>query len=101
MEFEKIFQYIFYFIGHRNIDINEEKTNKLEWKKSRNLWNVTVLDKLRHYNPYGQKGAVPSYSMGNKLLAFFESVDKEAVRKYSYALGRVLDFMIISKLFFF
>jgi len=97
VEFEKIFQYIFYFIGHKNIDINEEKTNKLEWKKSRNLWNVTVLDKLRLYNPYGPKGPVPSYALGNKLLAFFESIDKEGVRKYSYALGRILDFMIISK----
>ncbi len=78
------------------MDINEEKTNKLEWKKCRHLWNMAVLEKLKIYNPYGPKGPVPSYSMGNKLLAFFESVDKEAVRKYSYALGRFLDFMILS-----
>lgn len=97
VEFEKIFQYIFYFIGHVNVDINEEKTNKLEWKKSRHLWNVTVLEKLRQYKPFGPKGPVASYAMGNRLLAFFESVDKETVRKYSYALGRILDFMINSK----
>lgn len=60
------------------------------------MWNITVLEKLRQYNPYGPKGPVASYAMGNKLLAFFESVDKEAVRKYSFALGRILDFMIIS-----
>jgi hypothetical protein len=61
------------------------------------MWNVTILEKLRQYNPYGPKCPVASYSIGNKLLAFFESVDKEAIRKYSYALGRILDFMIISE----
>lgn len=101
MEFEKIFQYIFYFIGYKNIEINEEKTNKLDWKKSRKFWNVTVLEKLSQYNPYGPKGSLASYAMGNKLLAFFESIDKEGVRKYSYALGRILDFMIFSKINFF
>jgi len=62
------------------------------------LWNINVLEKLRQYNPYGPKGPLASYCLGNKLLAFFESVDKEAVRKFSYGLGRILDFMIISKL---
>jgi len=63
------------------------------------MWDISVLEKLRQYNPYGPKGPVASYSMGNKLLAFFESVDKEAVKKYSFALGRILDFMIISNQF--
>ena len=57
---------------------------------------MTILEKLRQYDPYGPKCPVATYSIGNKLLAFFESVDKEAIRKYSYALGRILDFMIIS-----
>ena len=34
----KVFQNLFYFAKMNPIEINENKTNKLEWKKARKLW---------------------------------------------------------------
>lgn len=89
---------MFYFIGYKNVEINEEKTNKLKWKNARKFWNMSIIEKLKMYNPYGPKGPLPSYAMSSKLLLFFESVDKEAVKKYSFVLSKILDFLIIGNI---
>ena len=65
------------------------------WKTARNLWNISIIEKLRLYNPYGPKGPLPSYAMSSKLLNYFESIDMEAIRKYSFALSKILDFLKI------
>jgi hypothetical protein len=55
VEFERLCQNVLYFIGVSNLEINEENTNKLEWKKARKFWNLSVLEKLKNYNPFGAK----------------------------------------------
>ena len=65
------------------------------WKTARNLWNISIIEKLRLYNPYGPKGPLPSYAMSSKLLNYFESIDMEAIRKYRFALSKILDFLKI------
>lgn len=60
---------------------------------------MSIIERLRQYDPYGPKGALPPYAMSSKLLTYFESIDKEAIKKYSYVLSRILDFLIIGKFF--
>lgn len=59
---------------------------------------MTIIEKLGQYNPYGPKGPLPSYAMSSKLLNYFESIDKEAIKKYSFVLSKILDFLIIGKI---
>ena len=50
----KVFQNLFYFAKINPLDINENKTNKLEWKKARKLWNQ-IFPYIQEYNPVGAK----------------------------------------------
>jgi hypothetical protein len=96
IEFERLFQNALYFIGYQNKEINEENTNKLEWKKARKFWNERVLEKLRDYNPFGPKsGKLPSYQMGNRLIQLLETINKEDLRNASFVLSRLLDFLLL------
>ncbi len=96
VEFERLFQNILYFIGVSNIDINEENTNKLDWRKARKYWNESVLDKLKAYEPFGSKTVKPtSFAMGNRLITVFESINKEELRAYSFILSRLHDFITL------
>jgi hypothetical protein len=65
------------------------------WKTARKLWTNTIIDKLRLYKPYGPKGALPSYAMSSKLFNYFESIDMEAIKKYSYVMAKILEFLKI------
>jgi hypothetical protein len=94
VEFERLFQNTLYFIGFANKEINEENTNKLEWKMARKFWNVHVLEKLRDYNPFGPKpGKLPSYAMGNRLIHILETINKEELKNSSFVMARLLDFI--------
>jgi len=95
VEFEKLFQNILYFIGCNNKDINEENTNKLDWKKARKFWDISVIDKLIAYKPFGPKSKPSSFAMGNRLLPIFESINKEDLKAYSFVLLRLLEFIIL------
>lgn len=96
IEFERLFQNTLYFVGYHNKEINEENTNKLEWKKARKIWNNHVLEKLRDYNPFGPKsGKLPSYQMGNRVIQILETINKEDLRNSSFVLSRLLDFLLL------
>ena len=72
IDFEPLFQNILYFIGVNNNDINEEGTNKLQWKKAKKYWNSNVLESLKLYDPFGPKTSqVPSFSIINRLIKIF------------------------------
>jgi hypothetical protein len=58
---------------------------------------MSLIEKLKYYNPYGPKKALPSYALKNKLLAYFESIDKEAMKKYSFILSKILEYLILGK----
>lgn len=74
VNFEILFQNILYFIGISNTDINEENTNKLQWKKARKFWNGNVLEALKLYDPFGPKTTpVSSFAMVNRLIDIFNS----------------------------
>jgi hypothetical protein len=62
VEHERLFQNTLYFVRINNSEINEENTNKLEWKKAKKFWNESVLKYLHDFNPLGSKpGVLPHF----------------------------------------
>lgn len=58
----RVFQTVFYLLGYEREEICERDTNKLEWKKAKNLLNEEFFNKLGAYNPFGPKeGEFKSY----------------------------------------
>ena len=69
-----VFQNILYFIGLSNSDINEDNTNKLQWRKARKHWKISVLEALKQYDPFGPKTEpVSSFAIINRLINIFNS----------------------------
>ena len=78
VQYEKVFQNIFYFCHIEPQLINEDETNKLSWKKAREHW-VGLFDILKDYTPLGAKpDNVLSIFKGNKIL---ENLEPLKVRK--------------------
>ena len=51
----RVFQTVFYLLGYKREEICEKDTNKLEWKKAKNLINEDFFKKIGEYNAYGPK----------------------------------------------
>jgi hypothetical protein len=51
----RVFQTVFYLLGYTREEVCERDTNKLEWKKAKNLINEDFFHKLGAYNPFGPK----------------------------------------------
>ena len=95
---EKAFQLVLYAAGFSNTDINEDFTNKIEWKKAHKFWHIDILDKLQAYNPFGPKGKPKSeYFMVNRMLdqisAFLPNL--ESLKEYSVVISRLFEFINI------
>ena len=99
VEHEKIFQQVMYFVRISNLDINEENTNKLNWKKAKKHWNLKIMEKIRDYNPIGPKSAVSQFFMGNRIISALETYDKEGLLKYSVALSRLLELVLLRNIY--
>ena len=92
----KVFQNIFYFAKMNPLDINEDKTNKLEWKKSRIYWK-DLFPYILNYNPEGPKPeqVKPIYKL-NKIKNNLELClqKREEIKKYSQTLVILVDFIL-------
>lgn len=68
----------------------EENTNKLDWKKARELINEEFFLKLGEYDPYGPKtDEFPAYHRLKFLETNISMYEPEFVDDYSIALGRL------------
>ena len=98
VQYEKVFQNIFYFCHIEPQLINEDETNKLSWKKAREHW-VGLFDILKDYTPLGAKpDNVLSIFKGNKILEnlepFLTEENVEPLKEYSYTLFRLLTYVV-------
>ena len=106
LEYEKPIQLILYFAGFPNTLINEENTNKLDWKKAKTLWTTKVLDNLESYSPFGSKPSPDSkYLMIDVMIDALNSLSSQAyldgLRDYSIVISKLLDFLNISNKFIY
>ena len=92
----KVFQNIFYFAKMNPLDINEDKTNKLEWKKARIYWK-DLFPYILNFNPEGPKPeqVKPIYKL-NKIKNNLELClqKREEIKKYSQTLVILVDFIL-------
>ena len=98
VEYEKIFQNIFYFCRIEPKDINEPETNKLSWKRARTKW-PEILEYCKNYQALGAKpGKIESIFKGNiildKLTPFTTEEKIEEISKYSFTLTRLLTYIV-------
>ena len=96
VEHIKAFQNLFYFAKINPLDINENKTNKLEWKKARKFWNQ-VFPYIQEYNPVGAKPEpVKQIYKLNKLKENLETClqKKEEIKAYSQTLILLIDLIL-------
>ena len=96
VEHLQIFQNLLYFAKMNPLDINENKTNKLEWKKARKFWK-DLFPYLIEYNPIGPKPEqVREIYKLNKIKENLESCLKkrDEIKSYSQMLVMLLDFIL-------
>ena len=96
VEHLKVFQNLFYFAKMDPLDINENKTNKLEWKKARKYWK-DFFPYLSEYTPLGPKPEqVKQIYKLNIIKENLESCLKkrEEIKKYSQTLVMLIDLML-------
>ena len=96
VEHIKVFQNLFYFCQINPLDINENKTNKLEWKKARKLWNQ-IFPYIQAYNPIGPKPEqIKQIYKLNKIKEILETClqKREEIKTYSQTLVMLLDLIL-------
>ena len=96
VEYIKIFQNLFYFTKVDPLSINENKTNKLEWKKARNLWN-NIFPYIQSYEPIGPKPEqIKSIYKLNKIKEYLESClqKRDEIKSYSQTLIMLIDLIL-------
>ena len=96
VEFSKAFQNLLYFCRENPLDINEENTNKLEWKKAKKFWK-NIFFYVTNYNPLGPKPEeVKAIYKLNKIKENLESVlaKRDEVKSYSQTLLMFIDFIL-------
>ena len=96
VEFSKAFQNLLYFCKANPLDINEQNTNKLEWKKAKKFWS-NIFNYATNYNPLGPKlEEVKSIYKLNKIKENLELAisKREEVKAYSQTLLMFIDFIL-------
>ena len=96
VEHLKVFQNLFYFAKISPEDINEDKTNKLEWKKARKLWK-DFFPYIMEYNPIGPKPEqVKQIYKLNKIKENLETClkNREEIKTYSQTLVMLVDLIL-------
>ena len=96
VEHIKAFQNLFYFAKINPLDINENKTNKLEWKKARKFWSE-IFPYIQEYNPIGAKPEpIKQIYKLNKIKENLETClqKREEMKTYSQTLIMFIDLIL-------
>lgn len=97
VEYEKVFQNLFYFAQAEPVLINEPETNKIEWTRARKYWH-DVFPYIYNYNPRGAKpDRLRSIHKLNKIKENLELAiaKRDEVKSYSYTLLLLVDYVLL------
>ena len=92
----KVFQNLFYFAKINPLDINENKTNKLEWKKARKYWK-DLFPYIKSYNPVGAKPEqIKNIYKLNKIKENLDNClqKRDEIKSYSQTLVLLIDLIL-------
>jgi len=101
----KVFQALFYLLGYKREEICERDTNKLEWKKARqvllgpNQDGAEFFHRIGEYNPFGPKEE--QFKLYQKLRFLRKTLKKneqeiEKIEEYSIPLSKLFKWMLYS-----
>ena len=96
VEYEKVFQNLLYFCRENPLEINEDNTNKLEWKKAKRFWR-NIFYFVQNYNPLGPKPEeVKQIYKLNKIKENLESAigKRDEIKSYSQTLLMFIDLVL-------
>jgi hypothetical protein len=97
VQYEKIFQCVFYFAQAEPTLINEPETNRIQWSIARTFWKY-VFDYISKYNPRGPKpDRIRNIHKLNKIKENLEFAiaKREEVKEYSYSLLLLVDYVLM------
>jgi len=90
MKMPRVLQALFYMLRFSREEICERDTNKLDFKKAKQLISEDLFEKMAKYNPLGQsEEEYKEYQKLGFLKKTIESVEEEKVDEYSVILGRI------------
>lgn len=101
----KVFQSLFYLLGYKREEICERDTNKLEWKKARQVLlgpnhdGAEFFHRIGEYNPFGSKE--DQFTLYQKLRFLKKTLKKheqeiEKIEEYSIPLSKLFKWMLYS-----
>mmetsp|Transcript_38570 Transcript_38570/g.28445 ORF Transcript_38570/g.28445 Transcript_38570/m.28445 type:complete len:103 (+) Transcript_38570:202-510(+) len=87
---QRVFQCVFYLLGYEREQICERGTNKIQWKKAKELLNEDFFKRLAAYKPIGPKeGKMKEYQKLRFLERNMEGLEIEHIDEYSLAMGKL------------
>ncbi|CAI2387904.1 unnamed protein product [Moneuplotes crassus] len=90
----RVIQTAFYLLKYTREDICEEKTNCLDWKKTKKYLNDDFFKNLKEYQPIGEKkDEYKEYQKLNFLMKYLEEIQLQDIEAYSLALGQLFLFL--------
>lgn len=105
VKMQRVFQSIFYLLGYKREEVCERDTNKLEWKKAKQVLlgpnedGAEFFKRLSEFNPFGAK---ENDFIPYQRLKFIKTNVKrfeaapETVDEYSVPLGKLLRWLLLS-----
>lgn len=94
IKYTRFFQSLFYFLGYNREEICEDGTNKLWWKKAKDLINNDFYDKLEKYSPVGSKDSeFKKYQLINFIENNIDGITIEEIEQYSWYLSKLFKWM--------
>jgi hypothetical protein len=103
IKMSRVFQSVFYLLGYSREEICERETNKLEWKKAKQLIaaneGADFFKRLGEFNPFGPKDA--QFKAYQKLKFIKQNTKRyetalDALEEYSVPLARLFKWLLMS-----
>lgn len=90
MKMPRVLQTLFYLLRYDREEICERDTNKLDFKKAKQLIGEDLFERMSKYQPLGaSEDDYKEYQKLSFLKRNIESVEEEKVDDYSVILGRI------------
>mmetsp|Transcript_19643 Transcript_19643/g.26562 ORF Transcript_19643/g.26562 Transcript_19643/m.26562 type:complete len:253 (+) Transcript_19643:1413-2171(+) len=90
LKMPRVLQCLFYMLSYEREAICERDTNKLDFKKAKNLISEDLFERMSKLAPLGQREeGFKEYQKLSFLKKMIESIEEEKVDEYSVILGRI------------
>jgi len=97
VKLEHFIKCVFYLLEIDREAICEDNTQKLFWKKAKNLWNEDLIKKMVEYRFEGPKEhAIKKYQALNFIEPTVKGLNNEDICVYNQALGLIQRWMILA-----